>query len=235
MIKAYILDRNELEKIKYDEAVLSEGRKAKIEKVTHEDDKQLSACVELLLIYALKNLDKEVNLPLEITEEESGNLKLESPVKGYEKIYFNMSHSKDYAACAVSDEPIGIDIETIKTKDVEHAERILHPEEVALLTFVSNPSEKKKYFYECWVSKESYLKNLGCGLSVRPNEFKVEEEKLVTELEDLEPRYVHVLKSKEIENADFKFDGDYRLAICSMKKEDMEAKLLSAADFIDVF
>ena len=226
MVKAYIINRHELEHFEYDEAIFSEGRKAKIEKITHDDDKQLSACVELLLIHALKELDDGIELPLKITEEESGNLLLETPVKGYEKIYFNMSHSRDYAACVVSDNPVGIDIETIKTKEVEHMDKILHPDEMLLLSFVSNPSEKKKYFYECWVSKESYLKNLGCGLSVRPNEFLVEEEKLVTELPNLEQRYVHVCKSKEIKNADFKFDGEYRLAICSLKKEKMEIELV---------
>ena len=230
MIRAYILDRNDLAKIKYDEAILSEGRKAKIEKIKHEDDKQLATCVELLLIHALKKLDNNISLPLEITEEESGNLLLNTKVEGFEKIYFNMSHSKDFAACAISDKPIGIDIETIKTKDVEHMDKILHPEEMLLLSFVTNPLEKKKYFYECWVSKESYLKNLGCGLSVRPNEFKVEEEKLVTELPNLEQRYVHVFKAKEIKNADFGFDGDYRLAICSMQKEEMDVALLTAND-----
>ncbi len=226
MVKAYLMNRNELANMDYDEAIFSDGRRAKIEKISHDDDKELSACVELLLIYALKSLDENVKLPLEITEEESGNLLLETKVNGYEKIYFNMSHSKDYAACVVSDNPVGIDIETIKTKEVEHMDKILHPDEVLLLSFVSNPSEKKKYFYECWVSKESYLKNLGCGLSVRPNEFLVEEEKLVTELNNLEQRYVHVCKSKEIKNADFRFDGEYRLAICSLKKEPMDIELL---------
>lgn len=234
MIKAYLLNREELKKIKYDEMIFSEGRKAKIEKFKHEDDKELSACAELLLIYALKKLDVHVQLPLEITEEESGNLLLDSKVEGFEKIYFNISHSKDYAAVVVSDEHVGIDIETIKTKEVDHMDRILHEEEVLLLSFVSNPSEKKKYFYECWVSKESYLKNLGLGLSVRPNEFKVEEEKLVTKLDNLKQRYVHLCKSKEIKNADFTFDGNYRLAICSERKEEFDVTLLSAYDFEDV-
>ncbi len=227
MVKAYLLDRNELDKIKYDEAILSKGRKAKIEKCSHEDDKQLSACVELLLIHALKNLDSKIILPLDITEEESGNLLLNTKVEGFEKIYFNMSHSKDYAAVAIADAPVGIDIETIKTKEVEHLDKILHEEEMLVLSFITNPLEHKKYFYECWVGKESYLKNLGCGLAVRPNEFRVTEEKLITKLENLEQRYVHVCKSSEIENADFRFDANYMLAITTMKKEPIEIKLLS--------
>ena len=67
--------------IAYDPSIFSEGRLQKIEKVKQEDDKQLSAAVELLLIYALKQLDEEVSLPLQVKEEESGNLLLESKVK----------------------------------------------------------------------------------------------------------------------------------------------------------
>ena len=232
MIRAYLLNRNELEKIKYDEAILSEGRKAKIEKMKHEEDKQLSACVELLLIYALKKLDPEVSLPLQITEEESGNLLLDTPVAGHEKLFFNMSHSKDYAVCAVSDSQLGVDIECVKTKDVAHMDRILHETENKIMGFITNSEEKKKYFYECWVTKESYLKNLGCGLTVRPRSFYVDEDTLETEETGLLKRYVHVYKANEIKNADWHFDASYRMAICSHKKDkDTEAAILKAEDF----
>ena len=129
MVRAYLVKREELENIKYDEAQLSEGRREKIAKIKHDNDKELSACVELLLIYGLKKLDPEIELPLKITEEESGNLLLDTPVQGYEKLFFNMSHSKDYAVCAISSEPVGVDIESVKTKDVAHMDRILHEKE----------------------------------------------------------------------------------------------------------
>ncbi len=232
MIRAYLLNRNELEKIKYDEADFSEGRREKIEKMKRDEDKQLSACVELLLIYALKKLDPEISLPLQITEEESGNLLLDTPVSGYEKLYFNMSHSKDYALCAVSDSVLGVDIECVKTKDVANMERILHETENKILGFITNSEEKKKYFYECWVSKESYLKNLGCGLTVRPRNFYVEENTLETEEPGLLKRYVHVFKANEIQNADWHFDASYRMAICSHKKDaDTKVEILKAEDF----
>ena len=125
MVRAYLLNRKELENIKFDPAILSEGRREKLEKIKHEDDKELGTCVELLLIHALKDLDPEISLPLQITEEEGGNLLLDSKVNGFEKLYFNMSHSKDYALCAVCDKPIGVDIECIKTKDVSHMDKIL--------------------------------------------------------------------------------------------------------------
>lgn len=232
MVRAYILNRKELEHISYDASTLSEGRREKIERLKHEDDKQLSAAVELLLIYALQKMDPAVELPLQITEEESGNLLLETKVGGQEKLYFNLSHSKDYAVCAVCDAPVGVDIECVKTKDVAHMDKILYEKEYKILGFITNSEEKRKYFYECWVTKESYLKNLGCGLSVRPSNFMVEEDRLETSEKGLEKRYVHVYKSDEIENADWHFDASYRMAICTRRKDpDVKVAILKAEDF----
>lgn len=236
MVRAYLLNRKELEKIKYDEAVFTAGRREKIENIKHEDDKELAACVELLLIYGLKKLDPEITLPLSIKEEEGGNLLLETPVQGYEKIYFNMSHSKDYAICAICDKPVGVDVECVKTKDVAHMDKILHETENKILGFITNSEEQKHYFYECWVTKESYLKNLGCGLTVRPRDFYVEEDTLETNNSELKKRYVHVYKANEILNADWHFDASYRMAICTQKKDpDTQVVLLSAEDFSEIF
>lgn len=232
MVRAYLLKREELGNIQYDEAWFSEGRREKIAKIKHDNDKELSASVELLLIHGLRELDPEVALPLKITEEESGNLLLDTPVRGHEKLFFNMSHSKDYAVCAISDEPVGVDIESVKTKDVAHMDKILHEKEYQILGFITNSEEQKKYFYECWVTKESYLKNLGCGLTVRPSNFMVDEDEMETMEPDLKKRYVHIYKASEIENADWHFDAGYRMAICTQKKDpDVKAVILKAEDF----
>lgn len=229
MVRAFLINRKELEKVDYDEGILTERRKEKIAKLKHEDDQQLSACVELLLIHALKEMDPELSLPLQITEEENGNLLLDTKVPGFDTLYFNLSHSRDYAICAVSDSRIGVDIECVKTKDVSHMDRILYEKEYQILGFITNSEEQKKYFYECWVTKESYLKNLGLGLSVHPSKFMVEEDVLETKESGLQKRYVHIYKANEIENADWHFDASYRMAICTEKKDaDTKVAILTA-------
>ena len=241
MLRVYLTNIEELKNLTIDDAIFSDQRKDKIEKIKHEEDKQLSRAVELLLIYGLKQIDPKLQVPLPIKAEESGNLLLE---KAGEPIYFNLSHAKEYAACAISDAPVGIDVECVKTREIEHMDKILHPQEMAILSFVTNPEEKKKFFYECWVTKESYLKNLGLGLSVRPGDFAVNEDKLeidedklkATEdsnagIRKLEKRYVHIYKSAEIENADWKFDASYRMAVCTQKKDaDAKVTILKADD-----
>lgn len=234
MLRVYLLHTDELKDLNINEDLFSAQRKEKIERMKHEDDKQLSRAVELLLIYGVMQIDPEIKLPLPVRVEESGNLLLDDTI--LPGLFFNLSHAKEYAACAISDQPVGIDVECVKTRDVLHMEKILHPMEASILGFVTNPEEKKKFFYECWVTKESYLKNLGCGLKVRPGEFAVNEDKLeaegsVLEKHGLKQRYVHIYKAGEIENADWKFDASYRLAVCTQKKEeDATVRILQKDD-----
>ena len=191
MIRIYLLNRNELNEILYREDMLSPGRILKIEKLRREEDKQLAVCAELLLIYALRQ-QENVSLPLDIAEDERRKLTLKNS-----RWHFNLSHARDYAACALSDAPVGIDIEYFRVRELLHADRILHPEEAQLLPYISNANEKKKYFYECWVAKESYLKNLGIGLIVRPREFLVHEDRLVIRDDEIsEQKGHHNLRAK---------------------------------------
>lgn len=259
MIRSYLINRSELENIRYSEEMLSQGRRDKIARIKREDDKQLSACAELLLIYALGRHEMEYTLPLSIEEDDRSKLRFTDI-----PMYFNMSHASDYAVCTLSDRPIGVDIEYFRVRELLNPDKILHPDEVRLMAYVSNPNEKKKFFYECWVAKESYLKNLGIGLIVRPSEFLVKNETLKIREEDfsklkgnhsskvkfaaaeepqekdttltenlsyLEQRYVHVFQPGEIRGTDWKFDAGYRMAVCSMEKdEDNIARLIHADD-----
>ena len=185
MIRTYLINRNELSEIPYTQDMLSSDRREKIEKLKKDEDKARSACAELLLIYALKQLG-ETELPLRISQDERSKLTLEdSPWQ------FNFSHAGDYAVCAVSDAPVGVDIEYVRVKEIPAAERILHPEEAQLLLYISNANEKKKYFYECWVAKESYLKKLGIGLIVRPRDFLVSEDRLKIRDQEFSARKGH--------------------------------------------
>lgn len=232
MIRTYLLNRKELEKINYSENIFSADRREKLAKIKFDEDRQLSACAELLLIYALKRLDPEISLPLKTSAEKSGKLKLETPVSGFKELHFNLSHAKDWAVCTISGSDVGVDIEDAKAKLVARPEKILHPDEYRAYSYITNSQEKQKYFYECWVTKESYLKQLGVGLIVRPSNFMVSEDRLVTEEgAKLKKRYVHVYKSEEIINSDWKFDSGYRMAVCSYKKDpDTSAAIINADD-----
>lgn len=100
----------------------------------------------------LKQVFKDFNIEEEIIYNEYGKPYIKS-----NKIYFNISHSKEYIVCAVSDKCIGIDIEYI-TYRPRVANRYFNAEEKKLAI---NDIE----FTKIWVKKESYLKWLGSGLS----------------------------------------------------------------------
>lgn len=87
-------------------------------------------------------------------------------------IYFNISHSKSLVVCAVDNNPVGIDVEEIKSIDFSIAERFFTKEEYTELT--SQPEKNKlKYFYMIWTLKESYIKAEGKGLSIPLNSFSM--------------------------------------------------------------
>ncbi len=78
---------------------------------------------------------------------------------------FNLSHSKDVALLAVSDNiELGIDVEFIRPITEDIAGRFFSPLEVAALAAL--PAEDREAaFYACWTRKEAFLKGLGTGVS----------------------------------------------------------------------
>lgn len=80
----------------------------------------------------------------------------------HEDLYFSISHSADWAACAVGPVPMGLDIQYRKKKKTDLlAARILSGEEFSVL---ENAPDRDICFYDFWVKKESYLKYTGEGI-----------------------------------------------------------------------
>lgn len=75
-------------------------------------------------------------------------------------IHFNISHAGHYIACAITDEPVGIDIEFVKPADIKIAERFFTSDETAYIL----AGEQTYRFYEVWTKKESRIKWEGKGL-----------------------------------------------------------------------
>lgn len=85
-------------------------------------------------------------------------------------LFFNLSHSGDYAVCAVADCEIGVDIQKHKEYKENLARRFFHPEELA---FLSTAADQKRCFYDLWSMKESFVKYTGQGLSTGMDSFSV--------------------------------------------------------------
>jgi 4'-phosphopantetheinyl transferase len=74
---------------------------------------------------------------------------------------FNISHSGNFVVVAFSIDPIGIDIEEVRTMGFESIATSFTSEEQA---FLRNRNFNKTDFYKMWVKKEAYLKATGVGI-----------------------------------------------------------------------
>ena len=104
----------------------SPARKAKIDRCRFEEDRLRSLGAEALLYYACKQ-NGFAPVPPRYSYEKHGKPYF-SEQNG---AFFNLSHSGEYAMLAVSDAPVGCDIETVRPTDLRTARRILTAEEYA--------------------------------------------------------------------------------------------------------
>lgn len=135
---------------------VSEQRRAHALRYVKEEDRRLSVAVYQLLC---KGLNKEYGiseLP-EFDYEKNGKPFL----KGHPEIHFNLSHTKGVCACALSDKPIGIDVEHILQNDEDVMRRTMNAEEMAEILGSAHPDTA---FIRLWTMKESLLKLTGEGL-----------------------------------------------------------------------
>lgn len=88
-------------------------------------------------------------------------------------IFFNLSHSGNYAMCVVSDCEVGCDIEEIKSAEDKLAKRFFREEEYQDINSQENFNERKDLFYRYWTLKESFMKATGLGLKLPLNSFQI--------------------------------------------------------------
>ena len=89
---------------------------------------------------------------------------------------FNLTHSCDFAACAIlHGAPIGIDAEDIRRpiNVAEMAGRWFHPSERRLLKRIAEV-KRVEMFFRIWTTKEAILKTTGHGLRIEPQLFAVD-------------------------------------------------------------
>ena len=83
-------------------------------------------------------------------------------IVGNPEIHFNLSHCKEAAACVVSDQPVGIDVESIREYKEGLAHYAMNDEEVRQIEASDNPAST---FIRLWTMKEATLKLIGTGIS----------------------------------------------------------------------
>ena len=148
-------------------------------------------------------LSEELNMPMERIQYTYG--KWGKPGILSSSTHFNMSHSGRYVVVAVSDEPVGIDIEH-KAKNYERvAERCFCLEEWQYIKNCDNENERKKRFLEIWTMKEAYIKYTGEGMTTALNSFNI--------IQNQNDNYLN-LQFKTLDMSDYGLESDYIMSFC---------------------
>ena len=103
-------------------------------------------------------IKKEFNIPIKeikFSYKESGKPYIEN----FKNIHFSISHCQDYVVCAISDKPIGIDIEKIKDVKIEALKTICYLKEKEFI--FSEPTKSCENFFKVWTAKEAIYKKSG--------------------------------------------------------------------------
>lgn len=134
-------------------------RQAEILARTVREDRERSLCGEVL---ARVLLSRELRCPLSAVPLCRG-AHGKPVLKDNTNLFYNISHSGDYAVCVVSKRPIGIDIEQVRAYKPKLARRVCSEEELTLLAQSKDPA---RMFCRLWTLKESFVKCTGTGISV---------------------------------------------------------------------
>lgn len=121
----------------------------------------------------------------------------------YPELSFNMSHSRDILAIAISSPQcqIGIDIECYKARSTLEGlvKKCFAPEEIDYWASL-NKAEQDTVFYQFWVNKEAFVKAVGKGITLGLNQCVINPDNLnsflrVPELAgQAEQWHIHTLK-----------------------------------------
>ena len=121
-------------------------------------DQRLSLAVYLLLTDGLKK-EYGINALPEFVFGPHGK----PTIKDHPEIHFNLSHCRHAALCAISESPIGCDVESVPSElDMDVCRYCFNEKEIADILASDSPVVA---FTVLWTKKEAYLKLTGEGLT----------------------------------------------------------------------
>lgn len=88
-------------------------------------------------------------------------------VNNIKDFHFSISHSDRFLVIATHTQPIGVDVQKIKSTNLKIVDRFFSKDEIN--AFSSVPKNKQlSYFFDLWTLKESFVKCCGLGFSNMP-------------------------------------------------------------------
>lgn len=197
---------------------IDEERRRRIDNCIKPADKMRSLAAGILLQKAWEEFNRQKNGADTVVDKLV--LRYGKEGKPYcgnsASFHFNLSHSGDYAVCAVSQGKVGIDIQKRKEFNLKVAERFFAQEETARLKDAQD-ADKSRVFNEIWTMKESYIKYTGRGMVQELGSFYLDGG-IVIDGTSGETVFAH-----QYHNI-----AGYQITVCSQEKEHLENLLLFA-------
>ncbi len=136
---------------------LSEQRREEALRYKHDFGQRACAAAYLLLCEGLRKEYGISELPLFVFGEHGKPF-----IVGHEEIHFNLSHCREAAICAISDRPIGVDIESVRPYQKSLAEYTMNDSELQQIQQSPDPAMA---FTRFWTMKEALQKLSGEGIT----------------------------------------------------------------------
>ena len=83
-------------------------------------------------------------------------------IVGHPEIFFNLSHCKEAVVCVVSDQPVGVDVESFHEYHESLVRYTMNDTEIQKIESSEDPAIA---FIRLWTMKEATLKLIGTGIS----------------------------------------------------------------------
>lgn len=83
-------------------------------------------------------------------------------IVGHPEIHFNLSHCKEAVVCAISDRPVGVDVESVREYKDSLARYTMNDMELRLIETSDRPDAT---FIRLWTMKEATMKLSGQGIT----------------------------------------------------------------------
>ena len=153
------LDEGELEALR---SLLPPARMGKVGALRFEQDRRASTVAWSLLRCTL---ERRFGIDVNLIELEYGRYG-KPHLRSCPGVHFNLSHTRTAVMCAVSDGPVGCDVQRrceLPARDALFERRILHHGEQALIGD-SRGDDRRRLLTLFWTLKEAYTKQRGTGL-----------------------------------------------------------------------
>jgi 4'-phosphopantetheinyl transferase len=94
-------------------------------------------------------------------------------LRDFKKLHFNLAHAGAWIIVAIDVQPVGVDVEEIRTMDMLAYSDVFSQSEQNMLQVKSKESQTR-CFFELWTGKESYLKAVGTGFLASENDVVID-------------------------------------------------------------